>query len=48
MAMLPLFDTKFSVPGTNTWEATQMFKDNASCIVLAYNDGTKVCIKHIC
>lgn len=43
-----LFDTKFSIPSTNTWEATQMFKDNASWIVLAYNDGTKVCIKHIC
>jgi hypothetical protein len=40
-------DPEFSVTRTSHLEATTIYEDNASCIVLAYNDGTKVRTKHI-
>ncbi len=42
----PLNNT-FSKTMTNTLAATQVFEDNASCIVLAYSEGTKPRTKHI-
>jgi hypothetical protein len=41
------FNETLSKTMTNTLAATQIFKDNASCIVLAYSDGHKQCTKHI-
>jgi hypothetical protein len=43
----PLNDKPFSKTVTSHLEATQIFEDNASCIVLAYSDGTKMRTKHI-
>lgn len=43
----PLADHPFSHTITSHLEATQIFEDNASCIVLAYSDGTKMRTKHI-
>jgi hypothetical protein len=42
----PLQD-QFSITHTSTLCATTIYEDNASCITLAYSDGTKVCTKHI-
>jgi hypothetical protein len=39
--------TNFSVTKSSTLCTSQVFEDNASCIVLAYSDGTKVRNKHI-
>jgi hypothetical protein len=40
-------DKPFSITRTSTLEATTIFEDNASCIVLAHSEGTKVRTKHI-
>jgi hypothetical protein len=40
-------DNPFSTTRTSTLETTAIYEDNASCIVLAYQEGTKVCTKHI-
>jgi hypothetical protein len=40
-------DNNFSNAKTSHLETTVIYEDNASCIVLAYNDGTKVHTKHI-
>jgi hypothetical protein len=37
----------FSTTHTSTLEATTIYEDNASCVVLAHSEGTKVCTKHI-
>lgn len=37
----------YSTTHTTHLEATTIYEDNASCIVLAYNDGTKIQTKHI-
>jgi len=46
-----LFSTRlskpYSVTHTSTLEATTVYEDNASCIVLAHRDGNKVRTKHI-
>ena len=46
MISTPL-DHPFSVTHTSTLEASTVFEDNASCIVLAHSEGTKVRTKHI-
>jgi hypothetical protein len=40
-------DHPFSVTHPSTFEASTVYKDSASCIVLAHSEGTKVRIKHI-
>jgi hypothetical protein len=40
-------DSPFSTTKTSTLKATTIYKDNASCIVLAHSEGTKVRTKHI-
>lgn len=40
-------DTPFSVTRTSYLETTTVYEDNASCIVLAHSEGTKVRTKHI-
>jgi hypothetical protein len=40
-------DSPFSTTKTSTLKATTIYKDNASCIVLAHSEGTKVQTKHI-
>jgi len=42
-----LLDYPFSVTHTSTLEASTLYEDNASCIVLAHCEGTKVRTKHI-
>lgn len=37
----------FSITHTSTFEASTMYEYNASRIVLAHSEGTKVCTKHI-
>jgi hypothetical protein len=37
----------FSVTHTSTLEASTIYEDNASCVVLAHSEGTKVRTKHI-
>jgi hypothetical protein len=46
MISTPL-DHPFSVTHTSTLEASTVYEDNASCIVLAHSEGTKVRTKHI-
>jgi hypothetical protein len=43
---IPL-DNVFSQTKTNNLKASQIFEDNASCIILAYSDGTKPRTKHL-
>jgi len=40
-------DPNFSHTKTSTLKASQVFEDNASCIILAYSDGTKPRTKHL-
>jgi len=40
-------DKPFSITHTSTLEASTIYEDNASCIVLAHSEGTKVRTKHI-
>lgn len=40
-------DTHFSTTHTSTLEASTIYEDNASCVVLAHSEGTKVRTKHI-
>jgi hypothetical protein len=40
-------DKPFSITHTPTLDATIVNEDNASCVVLAYSEGTKVRTKHI-
>jgi len=40
-------DHPFSVTHTSTFEASTVYEDNASCIVLAHSEGTKVRTRHI-
>jgi hypothetical protein len=42
----PLPDT-FSHTKTNHLQTSQIFEDNASCIILAYSDGTKPRTRHL-
>jgi hypothetical protein len=44
--LVPL-DHPFSMAHTSTLEASTVYEDNASCIVLAHSKGTKVHTKHI-
>jgi len=39
--------TPFSITHTSTLEASIVYEDNASCVVLAHRDGNKVRTKHI-
>lgn len=43
----PPLQSPFSITKTSTLEASSIYEDNTSCIVLAYQDGTKVRTKHI-
>jgi hypothetical protein len=43
---LPL-PTQFSTTRSSTMQATQLYEDNASCIVLAHSEGSKQRTKHI-
>ena len=43
---LPL-PTQFSTTRSSTMQATQVYEDNASCIVLAHSEGSKQRTKHI-
>ena len=43
---LPLSEN-YNVTRTNTFEASQIFEDNASCIILAHSEATKAQTKHI-
>ena len=43
---LPLPEN-YNVTRTNTFEVSQIFEDNASCIILAHSEATKVRTKHI-
>jgi hypothetical protein len=40
-------DHPFSMTHTSTLEASTVYEDNVSCIVLTHSKGTKVCTKHI-
>jgi len=40
-------DKPFSITHTSTLEASTIYEDNASCVVLAHSEGTKVRTKHI-
>lgn len=40
-------DPVFSFTKTNHLQVSQVFEDNASCIILAYSDGTKPHTKHL-
>jgi len=40
-------DTTFSHTRTNSLKASRIFEDNASCIILAYSDGTKPRTRHL-
>jgi hypothetical protein len=40
-------DKPFSITRTSTLETSTIYEDNASCVVLAHSEGTKVRTKHI-
>ncbi len=40
-------DKSFSTTKTSTLEATNIYEDSASCVVLAYSEGNNVCTKQI-
>lgn len=40
-------DKPFSITRTSTLETSTVYEDNASCVVLAHSEGTKVRTKHI-
>jgi len=40
-------DKPFYITHTSTLEASTIYEDNASCVVLAHSEGTKVRTKHI-
>ncbi len=42
-----LHDSPFSHTHTMHLEMAQIYENNASCLILAYSDGTKACTKHI-
>jgi len=46
LVSLPL-DSPYSTTHTHHLATSEIYEDNASCIVLAYNDGTKTRTKHL-